>query len=82
VTGVAVVVAVAEREALIPARHTQLKPLAAAEELDCHRPADRMFWIRGTITRMQAQFDDINKMPRETREKLLNQAKSLLRRRR
>jgi len=31
---------ISEREALIPARDGQLKPLTAADELDCHRPAD------------------------------------------
>jgi hypothetical protein len=35
----------------------------------------------GTITRMQAQFNDITKMPDETRAQLIAQAKSLLRRR-
>jgi hypothetical protein len=34
-----------------------------------------------TITRMQAQFNDVTKMPDETRAQLIAQAKSLLRRR-
>jgi hypothetical protein len=37
--GGVVVAAVAEREALVPARDGQLKPLTATDDLDCHRPA-------------------------------------------
>jgi nitrogen fixation/metabolism regulation signal transduction histidine kinase len=55
---------------------------AKYEELEAKnkRQNDSILRQAATITRMQSQFDDITKMPDETRAQLLNQAKSLLRR--